>query len=280
MKFGFIGAGKVGFCLGRHLVDKGQTVVGYASKSPEPAKEAAIRTGSAYFPEPRALVKAADFIFLTVPDGSIAPVASSLATGPVNGKIFAHCSGSLASTVLEPLKTAGALGLSVHPLMAIPDKYRSHELLAGAFLAIEGDEPALSQALSLMASLGHETKPLTAAQKTLYHCAASVVSNFAVALAFLGAELLTSCGLEEAKTPLFQLALNNARSIVDYGPVAALTGPVERGDVATVAGHLAALNPADRELYRLLAQKLLKVAALKKPDHDYGPLAELLAKTS
>jgi predicted short-subunit dehydrogenase-like oxidoreductase (DUF2520 family) len=277
MNIGFIGAGKAGFCLGQYLAEKGQALVGYASRSPGPAQEAASLTGSAYFPDPMALIKAADLIFLTVPDGLIESVWLSLADGPVAGKIFAHCSGSLSSEAFVGIESKGAQGISLHPLMAIPDKLRSHKLLAETFFAIEGPEPALSRVLGLVASLGNEVRPLDKAKKPLYHCAAAFVSNFSVALAFAGAEMLESCGLGEAQGALFRLMLSNARSIGEYGPVAALTGPVERGDAGTVAGHLAVLSGEDRELYRLLAKKLLKVAALKRPERDYASLAALLA---
>jgi predicted short-subunit dehydrogenase-like oxidoreductase (DUF2520 family) len=277
MKIGFIGAGKVGFCLGQYLARKGQALAGYASRSPGPAQEAAALTGSAYFPDPMGLVEAADLVFLTVPDGLIRPVWLSLAGGPVAGKIFAHCSGSLSSEAFEGAEGRGAQGISLHPLMAIPDKYRSHELLAEAFFAAEGPEPALGKAMGLLAALGNEARPLAKEKKPLYHCAASFVSNFSVALAFAGAQMLESCGLGDAQGALFRLMLNNARSIGEYGPVAALTGPVERGDAGTVAGHLAALSGEDRELYRLLARKLLTVAALRNPGRDYAPLAEILA---
>jgi predicted short-subunit dehydrogenase-like oxidoreductase (DUF2520 family) len=148
--------------------------------------------------------------------------------------------------------------------------------LAEAFFSVEGAEPGLSKILSLMAALGNEAKPLDKAKKTLYHCAAVLVSNFSVALAFAGAELLAACDLGEAQGALFRLMLNNARSIGQYGPVAALTGPVERGDAGTVAEHLAALGGEDRELYRLLTKKLLKVASLKRPGQDRSELARLL----
>ncbi|MDR1578651.1 MAG: DUF2520 domain-containing protein [Deltaproteobacteria bacterium] len=274
MKIGFIGAGKVGFCLGQYFKEKGLSVVGYASQSPEPAQEAARLTNSRFFSDRESLLQAADLIFLTVPDRFIGQVFASLVG--VKGKIFAHCSGSLASDVLARARERGGEAISLHPLMAISDKYRSRELLAGAFFAIEGDEPALTQVKNLIASLGNEVQILDKTKKTLYHCAASVVSNFAVALAFMGSELLDSCGLGGAKPALFRLALNNAKNIAEYGPVDALTGPVERGDVSTVADHLAALSGEDRQLYRLLARKLLRVAQLKRVGQDYAPLAQIL----
>ncbi|MDR2141943.1 MAG: DUF2520 domain-containing protein [Deltaproteobacteria bacterium] len=288
MRIGFIGAGKVGFCLGQYLASRSEagqvlTIVGYASRDPGPAREAAQLTGSAFFESPLALIQAADLIFLTVPDGLIGPVWESLAKSQVEassfaGKIFAHCSGSLSSDVFLGLEETGAWGLSLHPLMAIPDKYRSQKLLAEAFFAIEGQEPAVTRVKSLFSSLGHQVEVLDKSKKTLYHCAAAIVSNFAVALAQMGADLLGLCGLAGAEAALFRLELNNARSITEYGPVAALTGPVERGDVGTVAGHLAALTGEDRELYRLLAKKLVKVAQLKRPGQDFGPLSRLLEK--
>ncbi|MDR1083865.1 MAG: DUF2520 domain-containing protein [Deltaproteobacteria bacterium] len=276
MKIGFIGAGKVGFCLGQYLARKGRTVVGYYSRSPEPALEAAGLTNSSGFSSAQDLISQSDIIFFTVPDGLIGPVWQSLAHIPVDGKILAHCSGSLSSGVFGDLKEKGASGVSLHPLMAISDKYQSQKLLNEAVFSVEGDEQAVAGVSELVKSLGNEIYVLDKRFKTIYHCAASFVSNFSVALAYVGAELLASCGLEGAQGALFKLMLNNALSVSEYGPVRALTGPVERGDTGTVSAHLNVLTGDDRELYRLLASKLVEVSKKKHPDKDYSPLVKIL----
>jgi predicted short-subunit dehydrogenase-like oxidoreductase (DUF2520 family) len=276
MNIGFIGAGKVGFCLGQYLDQKNQNVIGYYSRSTAPSKEAAELTHSKSFESVRDLIAKSDLIFLTVPDGLIGSVWAALPDMPMDGKIFAHCSGSLSTDVFVGIGDKGAYAVSLHPLMAIPDKYQSQKLLGEAVFSVEGDPLGVQKVTDLVKSLGNEVYVLDKAHKTLYHCAASFVSNFSVALAYVGAKLFSSCGLGQAQGALFKLMLNNAKSISEYGPIGALTGPVERGDTGTVKGHLDVLSAGDRQLYRLLALKLTEVSKLKHPEKDYADLIEVL----
>jgi predicted short-subunit dehydrogenase-like oxidoreductase (DUF2520 family) len=69
--------------------------------------------------------------------------------------------------------------------------------------------------------------------------------------------------------PLLSAALDNALRLGDAG----LTGPVARGDVDTVAGHIAALRDTSPEalqaylaLARLTADRALAAGILSAPD--------------
>lgn len=59
------------------------------------------------------------------------------------------------------------------------------------------------------------------------------------------------------------------------GMIQALTGPIERNDVETVAKHLEVLQGERRELYCLLAKRLIKVAHLKNPHRDYNGIKNI-----
>jgi len=59
---------------------------------------------------------------------------------------------------------------------------------------------------------------------------------------------------------LYLPLIRGAAANLEEGPAAALTGPVRRGDVETVAAHLTALGPEDRKLYLLLAREALRLA--------------------
>ena len=112
-----------------------------------------------------------------------------------------------------------------------------------------------------------------------YHCAAAIASNQVVALFTASQQLLLHCGFsaetaQQALTPLF---LGNARHIAADGPIAALTGPVERGDAATLQLHLAALETDDdRMLYLLLSEYLLRAAQQKNPERDYTSIQQCI----
>jgi len=74
MRAGFIGAGKVGFSLGKYLKENGVEITGYFSKSPESAKSAADFTNTKLYKSIENILSDSDTLFITVPDGQISKV--------------------------------------------------------------------------------------------------------------------------------------------------------------------------------------------------------------
>ena len=99
MKAGFIGAGKVGFSLGKYLTANGITVTGYYSKSPISAKSAADFTKTRSYNSITELLNDSDTIFVTVPDGTIGEIWDYMQNLDVKNKNICHCSGSISSAV-------------------------------------------------------------------------------------------------------------------------------------------------------------------------------------
>src|SRR5574344_1746080 len=248
MKVGFIGAGKVGFTLGKYFCEHDIEVTGYYSRSIQSAKKAAAFTATAAYEDRSQLVADSDVLFFTVPDDCIASTFEAVRHEPIQGKIFCHCSGVLTASVGFPsIEQAGASGYSVHPLFAISDRYQSYRELADVFFTLEGSTDRLASQQEWLKSTGLHVQIIPAAAKMRYHCAAAIASNQVVALFAESQQLLLDCGFsaeaaQQALTPLF---LGNARHIAADGPTAALTGPVERGDAATLKLHLAALDTDD-----------------------------------
>ena len=116
MRAGFIGAGKVGFSLGRYLAEGGVTVTGYYSRNSRSAREAAEFTGTDHYEDLGAITADSDTLFITVPDGAIAGVWDRLRDMPIKDKNICHCSGSISSTVFFDAEDKGACAYSVHPL--------------------------------------------------------------------------------------------------------------------------------------------------------------------
>ncbi|MCL2835736.1 MAG: NAD(P)-binding domain-containing protein, partial [Defluviitaleaceae bacterium] len=143
MKIGFIGAGKVGFTLGKYLRDRGADVTGYYSRNPGSAKEAAIFTGTRCFGSLEIILSENDILFLTVPDTAIKPIWDSLKKMPVHGKIICHCSGALSSGVFNGIEERQAFGYSIHPFSAISSKLTSYKTISNAFFTLEGSEKHL-----------------------------------------------------------------------------------------------------------------------------------------
>ncbi|PYG85754.1 putative short-subunit dehydrogenase-like oxidoreductase (DUF2520 family) [Ruminiclostridium sufflavum DSM 19573] len=280
MKIGFIGAGKVGFSLGKYFCEQGLKVTGYFSRNPQSALQAAEFTGTMYFKDIESIVEASDTLFLTVPDGAIKELWDYIEKLSIKNKIICHCSGSISSSVFSNIDDHNAYGYSIHPLLGISDKLKAYEELSHAFFTIEGSQCHLNEMQMLLKSLGNSVQIISPENKAVYHSAAVFASNLMVALAQTSIDLLGSCGFNEqaARLALNALMLGNMKNIVKQGPIEALTGPVERCDTETVMKHLSCLSGDDRKLYILLSRKLIDIAKRKKPDCSFAQLETMMGE--
>lgn len=268
--FALVGPGRAGTSLALALVAGGSRAVGVAGRSPDSpsTRAAADRLGCA--PTPVAEVgRSADLVLLTPPDAALAEVAEAVAPGLEPGALVVHCSGARGTEALAAVALARpdvAVG-ALHPLQtfAAADPHR----LEGAWAAVAGP-PAVTD---LARALGLQPFVVTDDRRAAYHAAAAVASNHLVALLGQVDRLAADAGVPgEAFWPLVRAAVVNAETL---GPAAALTGPVARGDVATVAAHLDAVAPGERDAYRALAH-----AALLLTGRDDPALRTLLADGS
>jgi len=163
----------------------------------------------------------AETVILCVPDGEIAAAAAHV----VPGRLVGHCSGA---TTLAPL--AGHEAFSLHPLMTVPEHGAS---FAGATAAIAGATPrALETARGLAQALGMRSVEVAEPDRAAYHAAASIASNFLVTLEGAAERLAATAGVDrEALAPLVRATVENW---AEHGARRALTGPIARGDEATV----------------------------------------------
>jgi predicted short-subunit dehydrogenase-like oxidoreductase (DUF2520 family) len=192
----------------------------------------------------------ADAVLLCVPDGQIAAAAALIAPGPLVG----HCSGA---TGLEPLAPHEAF--SLHPLMTVTDGSAG---FAGAGAAIDGTSArALRFARGLAETIGMRAVRVAPEDRALYHAAASIASNFLVTLEAVAERLAAETGVErELLVPLVRATVENWAAL---GPERALTGPVARGDEATVARQrdaIAERAPESLELFDALVEATRSVA--------------------
>ncbi len=280
MKIGFIGAGKVGFSLGKYFCEHNLNVTGYYSKNQQSAIQAAEFTGTMGFKDIDSIVEVSDTLFLTVPDRTIKELWDYIGKLSIRNKIICHCSGSLSSSVFSNIDNHDAYGYSIHPLFGISDKLNSYKELSHAFFTLEGSEGRLYEMQMLFRHLGNSVQVISPENKPIYHSAAVFVSNFMVALAQTGIDLLKNCGFDEqtASLALNPLMLGNINNIVRQGTMQALTGPVERCDLETVSRNLSCLNENDKQVYLLLSQKLLTIAREKNPCCSYYELEKMLGK--
>ena len=282
MKIGFIGAGKVGFSLGKVFSEGGLQVIGYCSRHKESAEAAAKFTESKCYDDPGRLVADCDAVFLTVPDGVITEIFEKLKDYDLKGRQICHCSGSMTAQKAFPgIGQTGAEGYSIHPLFPVSDRYASYRELKDAFFCIEGSAAHLNDWKERLQSLGPRVQAIPSGQKVLYHAACAIASNLVCALVQESLDLLEDCGFTrtyalQAITPLLR---SNMEHIISHGPAGALTGPMERNDVETVRKHLGAFPTAkDQALYREVSKKLLETAQEKHPDTDYTDMKKVLEK--
>ena len=276
MRIGFIGAGKVGFSLGKYFVNNGKCIVGYYSCNIQTAKDAAKFTESKFFENLQTLVFECDTLFLTVPDNAIEEVYNKLYTMNIEGKKLIHCSGVLSTEVFVNISAKNAKGYSLHPLCAINDKYTGYKNLSNTYFTIEGTEN--DEIVELIKDCGNNIQVIQGEDKVKYHAAAVCASNLVIGLYDMATRILSECGLDEefAKHSLEQLFIGNAKNIIANGIPAALTGPVERADDKTLYKHLSKLKDDDREIYRLLSAKIIDLAKEKNPERSYELLENML----
>lgn len=278
IKIGFIGAGKVGFSLGKYLKINNISVTGYYSRNEDSAKKASIFTGTKQYNNLNEIINDSDTIFITTPDSEIKNVWNKIKELPIKNKMICHCSGSLSSEIFSNINNYGAYGYSIHPMFAISDKHNSYKLLNRAFITIEGNAKHVDEFYNLILSLGNDVIIINKENKPLYHAASVTVSNLVLGLINTGVKHLIECGFEEelAIKALEPLISFNIENIKEKGIVNSLTGPIERGDISTLKSHCNALKSDDEILYKLLSKNILEIAKVKNKNRDYKNIEEYL----
>ncbi len=202
----------------------------------------------------------AEVALLCVPDAAIPDSSATISVAVPPLRFVGHVSGATTLDALAPARERGAEAFSLHPLQTIPDGGAD---LTGAPCAISGSNAdALRVAERLAGRLGMRPFEVPEDRRAAYHAAASIASNLLVALEESSVELLDRIGIEDPHELLAPLVLRTAANWAERGP-RALTGPIARGDAATVARHRAALHEIAPELlpvYEALAARVHELA--------------------
>jgi predicted short-subunit dehydrogenase-like oxidoreductase (DUF2520 family) len=233
---GVIGPGRVGTALARALRDAGVEVEGPAGRGERPG--------------------GCDAIVLCVPDAEIAGAAEVVtAAAPLVG----HTSGA---TPLSALAHAGVPAFGLHPLQSFAHAEVSFD---GAGAAVAGTTPeALAFATALAEKLGMTPFEIDDEGRAAYHAAASIASNFLVTLQAAAERVAAGAGLgrDDARALLMPLVRQTVENLAALGPEEALTGPIARGDEATVEAQRAAIAEAAPELLALFDELAARTRAL------------------
>ncbi len=249
MKIVIIGAGRAGSALHRALRRAG------ASVTLRPLRRGLPKRGLS-----------ADLIVLAVRDSALSPLAKKLARQRtvVARAVVLHIAGAVDVEVLSPLREHVAAIGSAHPLLSFASSDHDPNL-RGALLLLRGDPAAKRAGRRLARTLGARALDGEEVDARSYHAAAALLANGAVALADFASDLLVRSGIPEEHTApaLGALLVSVSQNIEIIGISGALTGPVVRGDAATVCGHLDVVgsDPELLTLYRLLARRQLAIAS-------------------
>jgi predicted short-subunit dehydrogenase-like oxidoreductase (DUF2520 family) len=265
--FSIVGAGRLGTVLGAALVRGGWRAEAVFDKDAKAARASRrLIGGGRATTDIHMPARAGDAVFLTVPDDEIGRVAAKLGRAGArwSGRSVFHASGLLPARILEPLRDRGASVASLHPVQTFPDKGAPGRIFKGITWGIEGDAAAIRVAEGIVRALRGHVLILSERDKPLYHAACSLASNALTGLEWAAAGLLARAGIDEKRavelfSPLLQGTLQNVKEL---GPKRALTGPLARGDIATVRAHLKALEeyPETREVYLALGRQTLLIA--------------------
>jgi predicted short-subunit dehydrogenase-like oxidoreductase (DUF2520 family) len=233
-----VGQGRLGNALTRAFPEAGIPVAGPLGRGDE--------------------IPRADAVLLCVPDAEIPRVAARVPAGSLVG----HCSGATRLDALSPHE-----GFSLHPLMTVTARGAS---FAGAGAAIAGTTPQARRfAAGLASALGMVAVEVAEDDRVRYHAAASIASNFLVTLEAAAERLAAGVGVERhLLVPLVRAAVENWAQLGDE----ALTGPVARGDEATVAAQRSAVAEAAPDLLALfdalVAATRTHAARLREPERQ------------
>lgn len=273
-----VGAGRLAGFLAPALVQAGYRITEIVARagtgSMKPAQALARRVGARAITINRAALDA-EVLWFAVPDGEIRQAAESLARtakalGPKSfrARFAFHSSGALGSGELASLRNLGASVASVHPLMTFVQ--RSRPSLAGVPFAVEGDAAAIRVARAMVRDLQSNSFVLPVRRKAAYHAWATMTSPLLLAYLVTLEKAARAAGLAGDKArqmslPILRQTLENYGRL---GPGNSFSGPFVRGDVETVAKHLALLkrDPKVRAVYATLAWMALDVLPVRNRD--------------
>jgi predicted short-subunit dehydrogenase-like oxidoreductase (DUF2520 family) len=194
--------------------------------------------------------------------------------------VVLHVSGSSTPRALSELRERGYAAGTFHPLVPIAEPAHAGDRLRGAWIGLDGDRDAIEAGRILAGRLGASTLVIPAGEKARYHAAAVFASNFPAVLAAMAGELMRATGVStsDARSAVVALLRASVANLHEGEPANVLTGPIARGDAATVRAHLTALAGDDLvvAVYRTLSAAAVDLLS-SDPAADRVRLAEIAA---
>ena len=266
LRIAIVGPGRLGSALTLELARAGYPISEIFTRGNQrPAKNLARRVHARLATISHARLDA-EVIWFCVPDRDIAGAARALERATDwRQKIAFHSSGALASDELDRLRQRGASVASVHPLMTFVSK--SAPKLKGVPFALEGDRKATRLAERVVRDLGGEVLGISKQSKAAYHAWGTFVSPLLIATLVTAERVAGLAGISatEARRQMMPIVRQTIENYGKLGPAEAFSGPLVRGDIATIREHLRVLRkiPAGRDVYLTLARLALRHLPVK-----------------
>jgi predicted short-subunit dehydrogenase-like oxidoreductase (DUF2520 family) len=257
VRIGFLGAGRVAQTLAQAFTQAGLSVVAVYSRSRESAQLLHQHTPTAQvMQQPDFVLDACDTLFITVSDDAIASMCRDLPWRPHHRVI--HCSGVTELAALDAAKAKGAATGGFHPMQMFANPEVALSTLPGCIVGIEAGPPLQIELEAMAKAMGCVPFTVAPGVRPIYHASTYYVGPFLIALLNEGAQLWQRMGASEAEalTAMMPLLRGTVAAVLDGGLAQGMGGCVARGDVGTVAKHLAAvdaLSSSAGALYRELA---------------------------
>ena len=282
-KIGFIGAGKICRTLAHNLNSAGFNIHGVHSLKESSSQNICklISDECKAYKTPQDLVDNCDLIFITTPDDSIQTVTESIKWRGDMGVV--HCSGAGTSFWLDKARSDGASVASYHPLQTFSDN-NSEIPLKNVYFAIEGDLSLTEYLKNVTDKLGGFSISIATEHKLLYHVSAFMACGLVATVIGKAVDIWKSIGYSEKQaldvlTPLIERTIHN---ISQNGVTNSLTGPISRGDIGTIKGHIDSLkkyNPSLLSTYCQLSLENISIELERKTDETLQEIELLLKST-
>ena len=272
LRVGVVGVGRVGAAVGVALARAEHEIVAASAVSDQSLRRAERMLPGVPIVPPDEVLAVSDFVLVAVPDDALRPLIAGLAATDSwrEGQIAAHTSGAQGIGVLDPAAARGVLALALHPVMTFTGRPEDADRLDGATWGVTALPELRPVAESLVVEMGGEPVWVPESARPLYHAALTIGANHLVTLVNDALSLLGGAGIDEPSrllAPLLSAALDNVLRLGD----AALTGPVSRGDVATLNAHLSSLSTSAPDV---LASYVAMARRTAERAHGSGRLSE------
>ena len=282
-KIGFIGAGKICRTLAPNLNSAGFNIHGVYSSNKSSSQNICklISNECKSYQTPQELVDNCDLIFITTPDDSIQTVTESIKWRGNMGVV--HCSGAGTSFWLDKAKSDGASIASYHPLQTFSND-NSNITLKNIYFAIEGDLSLIEYLKNVTDKLGAFPISIATEHKLLYHVSAFMACGLLATVIGKAVDIWKSIGYGEKQaldilTPLIEQTIHN---VSQNGVLDSLTGPISRGDIGTIKGHIDSLKkhkPSLLSTYCELSLANISIELERKTDKTLEEIELLLKST-